>query len=90
MRDFAGGRSEAKDALRSLIDRIKLRPDTEGDGLLIELHGALAGLLHLATGASGRSANSVESARADSQDIDIIEELVLVAGAGFEPAAFRL
>ncbi len=31
-----------------------------------------------------------QSADADSQRIDIIGELVLVAGAGFEPATFRL
>ncbi|WP_423208844.1 recombinase family protein [Paracoccus yeei] len=34
--------------------------------------------------------NSVQSAEADFQSADIAEELALVAGAGFEPAAFRL
>ena len=40
---------------------------------------------------AGRDAAiSSESAKADSQHADTIGELVLVAGAGFEPAAFRL
>ena len=58
--------------------------------LAVDLHGALAGLLRLAVGlpvnATGPHAiatNSEGSAGADFQDIDIIDELVLVAGTGF-------
>ncbi len=41
---------EAKEALRALVERIVLTPDADGDGLTIDLHGALASLLRLATG----------------------------------------
>jgi len=41
-------------------------------------------------GAGRGVSNSAQSAAADLQGVDFIEELVLVAGAGFEPAAFRL
>ena len=41
--------SETKEALRDLVERIVLTPDTSGAGLTIDLHGALGGLLRLAT-----------------------------------------
>ena len=41
-------------------------------------------------GAGRRTSNSSRSADADLQAFDIAGELILVAGAGFEPAAFRL
>lgn len=47
------GAEETKEALRALVDRIVLVPvEAEGGGtkLAIDLHGALAGLLCLATG----------------------------------------
>ncbi|WP_180898717.1 hypothetical protein [Martelella soudanensis] len=42
----------SKEALRDLIDRIVLTPSEDGAGLDIDLYGAIAGLLHLATGVS--------------------------------------
>ncbi len=72
---------------------------------MIDLHGALAGLLRLASGlpvAAGSKmqkaprvaglggSSSVGPGGADLQVFDIVMVLVLVAGAGFEPAAFRL
>ena len=81
----------SKEALRALIEKIVLSPDPAGTGLLIDLHGALASLLRLASGlpvAPGTNVNKASDGI--SQAIDNIEELVLVAGAGFEPAAFRL
>ncbi len=55
-----------------------------------EIVGA-AGKMQKALHRAGHGgANSAQSIRSNSQCIDIIEELVLVAGAGFEPAAFRL
>lgn len=54
----------------------------DGEGLAIDLHGALASLLRLAIGQPhARSGNDKKSAGADYQYIDIIEEIVLVAGA---------
>jgi site-specific DNA recombinase len=96
------GMEEAREALRGLIEKIVLEPRADGKGLVIELHGALAGLLLLATGApaqqiacmgvEGRAGvrNSKNSARAEFQDVDMIGEIVLVAGTGFEPVTFRL
>lgn len=46
----AGEVDEAKEALRALVEKIVLSPKPDGDGLMIDLHGALAGLLRLATG----------------------------------------
>ena len=42
-------RAEAADVLRSLIDRIDLRPRGEGQGIAATLHGDLAQILALAT-----------------------------------------
>lgn len=69
--------SEAKDALRAMIDRIVLTPSPDGDGLVVDIEGALAGLLRLATGLPvGQKAPT-----AVLQGADIADELVLVAGA---------
>lgn len=76
------GMEEAREALRALVEEIVLVPvpaeDTE-DGrphLAIDLHGALAGLLRLATGLPARGGqsgmNGKKSAGADCQIIDII------------------
>ncbi len=74
-------RVEAASIIRSLVDKIVLTPDTEADkGLTIDLHGALAGILSLCA----------ESKKAASMTADDLEQVVLVAGAGFEPATFRL
>ena len=62
--------------LRSTIQTIRLTP--ESGGLAIELVGELAGILSLSNEKSPRPFGP--GAR----------QLTLVAGAGFEPAAFRL
>jgi site-specific DNA recombinase len=75
-------RAEAADLLRSLLDRIELTPVWQ-DGketLSITLHGDLAGILGLAARAKGP--------RAASGPVTACTKLV--AGAGFEPATFRL
>ncbi len=82
----------AKEALRALVDRLVLTPAKGSTGVEIELEGDLAALLRLATGSAAvigtpRSAHSCE---ARLEDTDIIGELVLVAGVGFEPTTFRL
>ena len=90
---------EAKEALRGLIEKIVLAPDPHGRGLTIDLHGALASLLRLATGmpvtglaaetqkaprkAGRKKTTNAQSAEADLQDADFSEELVLVAGGRF-------
>ena len=67
-------RAEAAEIIRSLIDEIRLIPDQ--GALVIELVGALAGILALAQ-------KRPRSGTAGAQ-------LTMVAGAGFEPATFRL
>jgi len=77
-----------------------------GSSLSIDLHGTLASLLRLALGlpvgpggvkmqkaprgAGLGGTNHVQSDETELEGLGIIGELVLVAGAGFEPAAFRL
>ncbi|WP_035026326.1 recombinase family protein [Gemmobacter nectariphilus] len=92
------GMEEAREAIRGLIEKIVLTPRAEGPGLTVELHGALASLLLLATGApvhqvasmASVAQNDKSSAGAELQGVDIVDKSMLVAGAGFEPAAFRL
>ena len=73
-------RGEAADILRGLIDRIVLTPSEESRKLEIDLYGDLAGILGLAANRNGPLEASDPS----------IQQVKLVAGAGFEPAAFRL
>ena len=74
-------RTEAANMLRGLIDKIVLSPDKDSDkGVVIDLQGALAGILSLCS--DGKNAGKVNKAD--------IQQVVLVAGAGFEPATFRL
>ncbi|TKA93930.1 hypothetical protein FAZ78_25170 [Cereibacter changlensis] len=90
----AEGMEEAKEVVRSLIDRIVLTPAPDGKSLTIDLEGALAGLLALATGRplqEVRQASDKQKAPGVERGaVDIIGELVLVAGTGFEPVTFRL
>jgi site-specific DNA recombinase len=72
-------RAEAADLLRSLVDRIELTPNADGK-LEIDLFGDLAGILALATNAKGPLDESGPE----------IQQVKMVAGAGFEPATFRL
>ena len=79
--DRKDGRPEAVEILRSLIDRIVLNPDKAATkGYLIDIEGELAGILSLCA-ANKNAANLPESG---------IQQIKLVAGAGFEPATFRL
>jgi hypothetical protein len=76
----AGEMQEAQEALRSLVDQIVLQPSPDIGKLDIMLDGALSGLLTLALGVKRKEGLSTET-----QAIDTIEELVLIAGVGFEP-----
>jgi site-specific DNA recombinase len=68
-------RAEAADLLRSLLDRIKLTPNDQG-----RLEIDLAGILTLA-------ANRDRPLEASDP---YVQQVKVVAGAGFEPATFRL
>ena len=85
---------EAREAVRALVDRIILAPSAEEPGeLTVDLEGVLAQLFRL--GLDQRSRDSDRGVRhgankkaAPFGTADL--QLELVAGAGFEPAAFRL
>ncbi len=70
-------RPEAMDAIRSLIDKIEVRPGPKRGESDVTLIGVLAGILELS--------QTNTAARRPSGGT-----CLLVAGAGFEPAAFRL
>ena len=90
----AEGMEEAKEAVRALVDRIVLTPAEDGGPLTIDLQGAIAALLRLATGRPllevARTANTKKVSGVSHEALENIEELVLVAGVGFEPTTFRL
>ena len=81
-----GRLQEAQDALRALVNRIVLQPSATTGKLDIFLEGALSGLLSLAIESTARNAKASPK-REGSESID---ELLLVAGVGFEPTTFRL
>jgi len=68
-------RAEAAEVLRSLIDRIELRPGGEGQGIAATLHGDLAEILALCDN-SGRKQKLPKAEASGSQ-------LSVVAGVGF-------
>jgi len=77
-------REEAADILRGLIETIVLMPDaTAPNGHAIELYGELGAILTLCGDGDGTNAK----ARRGSAGF---RQVTMVAGAGFEPAAFRL
>ena len=83
-------RTAAAEALRGLIDAIVLTP--QGGELGIELQGNLAAMLKAAqaqsTGAPMVPLGRWEDERSPGDD-DLVQ-IMLVAGAGFEPATFGL
>jgi site-specific DNA recombinase len=74
------GMDEAREAIRGLIEKIVVSPRADGPGLVIDLHGALASLLLLATGApvervarmDSGAQNVKRSPREELQDVDFI------------------
>ena len=70
-------RFEAAEIIRGLVDQIVLTPDN-GD-LRIDLKGDLAAILAISAGSKKPEAVGLGS-----------EQIKMVAGAGFEPATFRL
>ena len=73
---------EAREIVRSMIERVVLTPRADGQGLDATLFGDLGALLSVCAEISGDKKPSAPGA-AEGQ-------LSVVAGAGFEPAAFRL
>jgi site-specific DNA recombinase len=76
-------REEANGILRSLIERVVLVPGGEGAAMQAILHGNLARILAFCEGA----ADSKKRPAADAGGVSCTS---VVAGAGFEPATFRL
>ncbi|MEO8519955.1 MAG: recombinase family protein, partial [Acidobacteriota bacterium] len=68
-------RTSAVDAIRALIEAIMLEPD--GDRLNITLKGDLAGML-----------SAARDSKRSPETGDLLVQIKLVAGAGFEPATF--
>ena len=79
-------RLRAADAIRSLVDCIVLTP--VGGEVTIDVHGDLAGILSVATG--GKAVAGVGLVRGRCDPAELAAQVKLVAGAGFEPATFRL
>ena len=70
-----------------LIDRVVLTPSPAEAGLDADLHGEVAGVLAVCKGAAQlRKAETHER----PGSFETGRQVSLVAGAGFEPAAFRL
>ena len=91
-------RAESATLLRTLVDKIVLKPDPDGTGLLIDLYGDLAGILNVAATRnkplkvndySPKQAKVVAGVRNLRGLLDVKQD-EMVAGAGFEPATFRL
>ena len=70
-------RTGAREAIRALIEAIVLEPD--GDRLKITLKGDLAGML-----------SAARDSKRSPDTGDLMVQIKLVAGAGFEPATFGL
>ncbi|BAI76358.1 DNA recombinase (plasmid) [Azospirillum sp. B510] len=80
-------RIEARDRLRPLIERVAVRFCTaDTRGVEIELEGDLVALLSLGLSPNAAKAGATGAAGLREQ----VRSLMVVAGAGFEPAAFRL
>ena len=86
----AESRTAAADALRGLIDAIVLTP--HGGELKIELQGNLAAMLRAAHAQSSGASLTHLGFWGDgrSPDDDDLVQIMMVAGAGFEPATFGL
>ena len=77
-------RQEAAEAIRSLIEAIILTPSDQG--LQIDVRDDLAGILTVASGGQTKTPARFRTGVRDA----LASQVQMVAGAGFEPAAFRL
>jgi len=86
-------RQEAANLLRALIEHIELTPDENDDDLNVDLYGDLAGILQIADGRKAGTAQKETAPRGGgflSFNAIHTPKGKMVAGAGFEPATFRL
>lgn len=86
---------EVSEAIRALVDRIVLTPSPDDPKeLTVDLEGVLGQLFWLGLGRQGQGgevgSRPDANKKAASQGETASLQLELVAGAGFEPAAFRL
>ena len=79
------GKAEAAEIVRSQIERITLTPGEDG-GLEVELYGDLARILQLCEAGE----RTHKRPRTNVPGRHALGRLSVVAGAGFEPATFRL
>ena len=75
-------RDEANEIIRSLIDRVELRPGPDGEGLQAVLHSDIARIVAFCGAAEDKQKRP--EARASGRMLSV------VAGTGFEPVTFRL
>ena len=85
----SGGQGEAAKHLRGLIEKIVLTPKEGREELQIDLYGDLAGILIMAADKTGHQKRE-RLRNAVNDNIPEPSKIVLVAGAGFEPATFGL
>jgi site-specific DNA recombinase len=93
-------RPEASELIRSLIEKIVLTPDEREDRLVVDLHGDLAGILAISADHPSqhkfdeteiiKHKKLLEPVKASGAFETDDQQVKLVAGAGFEPATFRL
>ena len=79
--DDDSSQQEAVTIIRSLIDRIEITPGERRGDPQVQLVGGLAAILELAVSGQQKTAIQMD---------DGVGRVLLVAGAGFEPATFRL
>lgn len=73
-------RSRAADLLRTVIEKIVLTPNKDSTKLEIDLYGDLAGILSIAS----------KHDKHLKVNENLVQQVKMVAGSGFEPATFRL
>ena len=75
-------RAEASEILRALVDKVVLTPDPDNEKLRAELHGDIASILAFCE--DDKSNKKLPGTNVPGSQFSV------VAGAGFEPATFRL
>ena len=93
-------RAEVTDIIRSLVEKVVLTPHESENRLVADLHGDLAGILAMSVSTKGGRAIDADALARHRATLGLIEaatfgmdsaqRIKLVAGAGFEPATFRL
>ncbi|MCG7870525.1 MAG: recombinase family protein [Candidatus Thiodiazotropha lotti] len=84
------GNGEAKEIVRSLIEKIVLNPVKGKKDLSLDLYGDLAGILSVATQEKTMPQKYKRPGKTACNDNNSGPSVKLVAGAGFEPTTFGL